>query len=68
MKTALTVGGFTQPQSAKAMIELPASAEKGLTQRFLWIFPEPSFSKLEDLHYVDDDFNIFLGRHYYTVQ
>lgn len=62
-RTALTVGGFTQPYSAKALIELPASVEKGLTQRFLWIFPQPTFSKLEDLDHVNPEFHDFLGNY-----
>lgn len=60
-RTALTVGGFTQPSVAKGLIELPASIEKGLSQRFLWIFPRPSFSKLESLEMVDEKFCSYLG-------
>ena len=48
-RTALTVGGFTQPSVTRALIELPASVGKGLTQRFLWIFPMPSFAKFDTL-------------------
>lgn len=68
-RTALTVGGFTQPHSARAMIELPASAEKRLKQRFLWIFPQPSFAKLENLEKVDPDFCDYLvkPRILYTI-
>ncbi len=43
------------------MIEQAVSAEKGLTQRFLWVFPEPSFAKLEDLEEVDPGFCDYLG-------
>jgi hypothetical protein len=60
-RTALTVGGFTQPSVAKGLIELPASIEKGLSQRFLWLFPRPSFSMLESLEIVDENFCCYLG-------
>ena len=41
-RTALiTVGGFTQPNVAKALIENSSSFEKGLTQRFLGLFQKP---------------------------
>ena len=60
-KTALTVGGFTQPSTAKGLIELPASVEKGLTQRFLWVFPKPSFSKIETLQLDEEKFSEYLG-------
>ena len=33
-KTSLTVGGFNQPSFALLLIEMPGSAEKGLTQYF----------------------------------
>ena len=59
-RIALTVGGFTQPSVAKGLIELPASTEKGLSQRFLWIFPRPLFSMLESLEMVDEKFCSYL--------
>lgn len=65
-RTALTVGGFTQPSVAKGLIELPTSIEKGLTQRFLWIFPKPSFSKFEDLELVNENFFSYLGECLYV--
>ena len=37
--TSLVVGGFNQPLVACSLIELPGNAEKGLSQRFLWLFP-----------------------------
>ena len=61
-RTALTVGGFTQPSVAKALIELPASVEKGLAQRFLWIVPAPSFATFDKLKLVDDEFSDYLGK------
>ena len=39
--TSLTVGGFNQLSVARNLIELPGNAEKGLSQRFLWLFPKP---------------------------
>ena len=60
-RTALTVGGFTQPTVARALIELPASIEKGLTQRFLWIFPKPSFAKFDSLELIEEEFSTYLG-------
>ena len=43
-QTSLIVGGFTQPITARALIEQQGSAEKGLSQRFLGIFPKPRFA------------------------
>lgn len=60
-RTALTVGGFTQPSVAKALIELPASTEKGLTQRFLWISPRPSYASFDTLELIDDMFTEYIG-------
>ena len=60
-RTALTVGGFTQPSVARALIELPASIEKGLTPRFLWIFPKPSFAGFSTLEPVEEEFSHYLG-------
>ena len=62
-RTALTVGGFTQPTVAKSLIELPASVEKGLTKRFLWIFPEPSFANFDSLELIDQNFTQYLGKY-----
>ena len=47
--TNLTLGGFTQPGVARSLIELPSNAEKGLSQRFLWIFPQPKYADFETL-------------------
>lgn len=60
-RTALTVGGFTQPTVSKALIELPSSIEKGFAQRFLWIFPQPSFSNFSTLELVNEKFSQYLG-------
>lgn len=61
-RTALTVGGFTQPNVAKAIIDNSSSVEKGLTQRFLWLFPKPSFAKFETLEMIDEQFSEYLGK------
>ncbi len=58
-KTALTVGGFTQPSVARS---LTASIEKGLTQRFLCIIPKTSVSKFETLELIDEAFESYLGK------
>ena len=60
-RTALTVGGFTQPVVARGVIELQASIEKGLTQRFLWLCRNPSFGKMESLELIDESFVSYLG-------
>lgn len=60
-KTALTVGGFTQPSPSRGLIELPASIEKGLGQRFLWMFPPPSFANFSTLELVDEEFSEYFG-------
>lgn len=54
--TQLTVGGFTQPGVARALIEMPSNAEKGFSHRFLWFFPNPLFEKFESLGTVDRGF------------
>ena len=47
--TRLTIGGFTQPGIARALIELPSNAEKGLSHRFIWLFPKPLFGAFTTL-------------------
>ena len=61
--TALTICGFTQPNVARNLIELQASVEKGLSQRFLWIFPQPTYAKFETLEKVDEQFTQSIGSH-----
>ena len=60
-RTALTVGGFTQPNVAKALIENSSSVEKGLTQRFLCLFLTPSYVKFETLETIEEQFSDYLG-------
>jgi hypothetical protein len=61
-KTSLTVRGFTQPVVAKAIITMQGSAEKGLAQRFLWVFPKPIFKGFASLEPVDKGFTDSLGK------
>ena len=61
-RTAITVGGFTQPAVARAIIDTPGHAEKGLQQRYLWLFPKPVFAPFETLEPVDAIFYDSLGK------
>ena len=54
--TSLTIGGFSQPGVARTLIEQPGSIETGLTQRFLWSFPKPSYARFGTLEAVDEHF------------
>lgn len=54
--TSLTVGGLTQPGVARSLIEIPSNSEKGLSHRFLWVFPNPLYRKFSTLGEVDNDF------------
>ena len=60
--TCLTVGGFCQPSVARALIEQSDSAEIGLSQRFLWLFPQPTYARFHTLESVDTDFMDKLGK------
>lgn len=59
--TSLTVGGFNQPSIARTLIEIPRNAEKGLSQRFLWMFPKPVCSKFAELEPIDESFYQDIG-------
>ena len=61
--TNLTLGGFTQPAVARSMTELPANAEKGLSQRFIWTFPKPTYAEFKTLEPVDPTFSFALGKY-----
>ena len=61
-RTSLVVGGFTQPVVARALIEQPGSIEKGLAQRFLWMFPQPVFAEFASLEPIDEKFTDSLGK------
>ena len=60
-RTALTVGGFTQPGVARNIIEQPTGAERGFSQRFLWIFPKPVFAKFATLKPVPEETTEYIG-------
>ena len=60
--TSLTVGGLTQPGVARSLIEIPSNSEKGLSHRFLWLFPNPLYRKFSTLGEVDGDFILKLGK------
>ena len=59
--TCLTVGGFSQPSVARMLIEQNESAEIGLSQRFLWLFPEPSFLRFKSLEEFTDNIGTCLN-------
>ena len=61
--TSLTVGGFNQPAVARALIELPGNAEKGLSQRFLWLFPKPTYADFDSLEPADKSFTDKIGNY-----
>ena len=65
--TCLTVGGFSQPSVARTLIEQNTSAEVGLTQRFLWNFPKPTYSRFNTLEEVDEHFTDNIGKGLYIV-
>lgn len=54
-RTSLTVGGFTQPAVARNIIEQHTGAERGFSQRFLWMFPKPTFAIFSSLQPVPDE-------------
>ena len=60
--TSLTVGGFNQPSVARNLIELPGNAEKGLSQRFLWLFPKPVYSQFNTLEPIEKEFTGKIGK------
>ena len=62
-RTSLTVGGFTQPGVARAIIEPHTGAERGFSQRFLWIFPKPIFGHLRTLSDDEQESCQCLGEH-----
>ena len=61
--TRLTFGGCTQSGVARALIEQPTNAEKGLSHRFLWLFPKPLFGQFTSLGEINKRFQINLGKH-----
>lgn len=64
--TRLIVGGFNQPAVARCLIELPGNAEKGLSQRFLWLFSKPVYANWCELKPINKKFYDTTGIHVYT--
>ena len=59
--TRLTIGGFTLPGVARNLIEMPSNSEKGLSHRFVWMFPKPLYGKFAMLENVDKNFSSKIG-------
>jgi len=59
--TGLTIAGFTQANVAKGLIEAIPNVEKGLSQRFHWLFPKPNPIKFADLQSVKEEFSDAIG-------
>lgn len=62
-RTSLTVGGFNQPLFSRAVMETPGNAEKGISQRFLWLIPKPVYGKFDSLQPTEKDFVDKIGKH-----
>ena len=60
--TRLTISGFTQPGVTRNLIEMPSNTEKGLSHRFLWVFPRPLYGSFDSLKEVDEDFTADIGK------
>ncbi|XP_074641217.1 uncharacterized protein LOC141898966 [Tubulanus polymorphus] len=61
--TGLSIFGMTQPSTAYSLITEKQNIDKGLTSRFLWLFPKPKFNTFEDLKCTDDDTgDVFIER------
>ena len=54
--TRLTIGGFTQAGVARNLIKMPSNSEKGLSHRFLLMFPKPLFGTFAALEEVNKGF------------
>lgn len=62
--TGLTIGGFTQPTVARNLIEVQGNVEKGLCQRFLWLFSKPTTVQFSELQKVDTKFSAAVGKQF----
>ena len=60
--TWFTVGGFCQTSVTRSFIEQSGSAEIGLTRRFLWLFPQPTYSRFNTFEAVDAVFTDSVGK------
>ena len=61
-RTGITLGGFIQPSVTHSLVELQPNVEKGLCQRFLWLVPQLTLEKFDQLQKVDDDFVSGIGK------
>lgn len=59
-KTSFIVGGFSQPCVARALLD--QGTETGFCQRFLWLFPRPSYAKFHTLEQADPEFTDKIGK------
>ncbi len=41
---------------ARSLIDIPSNTEKGLSHRFIWLFPVPVFKEFDTLSEVIQDF------------
>ena len=62
-RTSLTVGGFNQPAVARFLLEMSGNAEKGLSQRFLWLFPKPVYGEFNTLEPSNQEFTDKIGKY-----
>ena len=60
--TRLTIGGFTQAGVARSLIDMPSNSEKGLSHRFLWLFPKPIYGKFAALEEINKSFTDKIGK------
>ena len=61
-RTNLVVAGFSQPSVSRTLIEFPGNTEKGLSQRFLCIFPKPPYAHFCTLEPINESFTEQVGK------
>ena len=66
--TRLTIGVFTQPAVARSIIEQPTNADKGLSHRFMWLFPNPFYGKFNSLGTIQKEFQHNIGKKLHPMQ
>ena len=49
------MGGFTQPITARILIEQQSNIEKGLSTRFIWICPQPCYADFGSLEPINGE-------------
>jgi hypothetical protein len=65
-RTCLVVGDFNLPAFARSLIETSGNAEKGLSQRYLWLFPKPIYGKYSSLKPIKEGVTESLGKLIFT--